>query len=466
MDSVRLIGFHPSGKAFGYAGKRRIILNGGIPGEVVDVANIRRAGDHYSGKIMHVREPSSSRTMPFCSHAGVCGGCEWQHILYPEQLRWKQKLLARAFEKHLILTPPIPMPEASPGIINFRNRLVFSFSARRWFEEGEGVVTDMAERCAAGFHPVDNPFRVVDIRECFLMPDTSIRMVRGLKSFTLQQGMTFFDPKEKCGFLREMIIRRNLKEDYLVIMIFSEDRPALIHAVMEFLRQHFPEVVSLWYSVVSGIDQDFTTGDLVHHAGTRHCLYENANGLRFRISPGSFYQPNPAQAEKFFARIAGMAALTGEERILDLYCGTGTISLHLATKSKMVTGIESSPSSVEDAMANAHDNRVENIRFVRGDVMETFTPEFISQSGHPNLVVLDPPRSGTLITVKKRILEASPEKVIYVSCDPMSLADDLKMLTKGYRITKVEPYDQFPHTHHLETLVLLERKDESHALSN
>jgi len=448
---------HFSGRSYGFIGPKRIYLDYGIPGERVDAADVRREGDYLRGVVSTVCNAADSRTKPICRHFGICGGCTWQHISYDAQLAFKRRILSEAFKKHGIAIPEIPLPIPAPSTINFRHRLDYSFSSRRWYHEGEGKVEDPMRRIALGFHPTDNPFKVLDIEECFLQDQPSRKICDSVKAYTLRNSLSYFDPKEKTGLMRQLSIRINRQGEALVILAITDDEISKMEELASEITNQIPEVVSFWYSVIPDIRQSWQEGELRHLSGSEF-LTETANGLTFRIHPCSFYQPNPAQAEQIFDHIRQTANLGGNERVYDLYSGIGTLSLSLAGRAGEVIGIEGSAYATLDAVHNARVNGFGNCSFIAGDVLETFTPEFIRIHGKPDLVILDPPRSGTLIEIKKTILESAPEKIIYLSCNPLSLSRDLKMLTQGYSVNYIQPFDQFPHTHHLETLVMLEKQ--------
>ncbi|NVO19023.1 MAG: 23S rRNA (uracil(1939)-C(5))-methyltransferase RlmD [Bacteroidetes bacterium] len=453
---IELIGLHSAGRSFGYIGPKRIYLDFGIPGERISANEVRREGDYLRGSVCEVTSPVEGRQSPFCKHYGLCGGCEWQHMEYGEQLRWKRQLLINALSKYAIPATEIPLPLPSPEFINYRQKLEYSFSARRWYHEGEGRIEDPVRRQALGFHLINNPYKVLDIEECYLQPEPGRKIYEAVKEISFREGYSYFDPKEKTGFLQNLIIRVNRKGEAMVIIVFCEDNPLKIKKLLEFIKVSVPEIVSLWYTILPDIQQSWQDQELIPYTESQPYLEELANGLSFRMSPGSFYQPNPAQAENIFSSVRKLADLKGNETVYDLYSGIGTLGLSVAGKAKQVIGIEGSHSAVKDAEMNAKLNGFSNCYFVNGDVLGTFTSEFIEKHGKPDLVILDPPRSGTLIEIKKTILAASPQKIIYLSCNPLSLAFDLKMLTQGYEITYIQAFDQFPHTHHLETLVMLE----------
>jgi 23S rRNA (uracil1939-C5)-methyltransferase len=311
---------------------------------------------------------------------------------------------------------------------------------------------------ALGFHRYGESCKIVDIRECFLQPEPSRAICEFVKSFSLEQGFDFYNHEQKTGFLRSLLIRTNRSGDALVVMGFSEDRPVEREILLNRLLQDFPAIVSLSWTIHQSPTHSQLQGDIVPFGDTKPSLYMMLGGNRFRVHASSFFQPNIRQAEQIFLTAHDWANLSGHEKVYDLYTGVGTIALFLASNAGDVIGIEGSPMAIEDATENASENGIKNVEFLTGDILETFKPEFLLKHGKPDLIALDPPRSGTLIEIKKTINASGAKKVLYLSCNPVSLAFDLKHLTEVYTVTRIQPYDMLPHTHHLETLVMLEKK--------
>jgi 23S rRNA (uracil1939-C5)-methyltransferase len=457
LKDLPLTGMHPSGRSYGYWGSRKVYTSQGIPGESVDLVIQSKQRDWLSGDVIAVKQSSPLRTDPFCRHSSICGGCQWQHVSYDTQLQWKHKFLKDAFLKYGIISPEIPHPIAAPTTTFYRHRLDYSFSARRWYYVGEGIISDPSLRSAMGFHPENNPNKVLDIEECFLQAFPSRKICELVRTFTQEYKLSFYDPKEKTGLMRILSIRMNRAGKVMLIFSFAESPPQEMNQLYKLLQTQIPEIESLWWGIAADITQTWSDCNLHLVEGSIPYLFEEANGLIFRMSPKSFYQPNPIQAERIFKDIGQQAEIRGNETIFDLYSGIGTLGLSVAAMAGVVIGIEGSADATRDAAFNAINNGFRNCTFIEGDVLRTFNSEFLEKYGKPDLIILDPPRSGTLIEIKKTMLEAAPGKIIYLSCDPLSLAYDLKMLTNGYHISHIQPYDQFPYTHHLETLVVLER---------
>lgn len=451
---VKLEHIHSSGRSVAVSEGRKTYIDFGIPGEEVTYALERRKQGFRSGKVVEVIVPSPSRIDPFCSHYGECGGCTWQHIDYQQQLALKRTILCNALEKYEIKTPEVLAVIPSPEIHYFRHRLEYAFSARSYGEnisESKGNISP-----ALGFHSFDEPGKVIDIRECYLQQQPSRSICEFIKAYALEHHLDFYDQHDKTGFLRSLSIRVNRSGDTMVVVGFHEDRPVEREKLLRTLLHEFPAIASLCWTVHLSHAHSQMQGEIIPFGETEPYVYKVLGGNRFRVHATSFFQPNAAQAEKIFHTIRKWAGLSGTEKIYDLYTGVGTIALFLAPGAKQVTGIEGSTVAIEDAKANAAMNGISNADFLVGDILETFRPEFIGRHGQPDLIVLDPPRSGTLIEIKKTINQSGAKKVIYLSCNPVSLAFDLKQLTEVYRVTRIQPFDMLPHTQHLETLVMLE----------
>jgi 23S rRNA (uracil1939-C5)-methyltransferase len=448
---------HSSGRCKATLENKQVYLDFGIPGEEVTFLLDRRKQGFRSGRIAEVITPSPYRVVPFCIHFGQCGGCSWQHIAYPHQLTLKHKILTNALTKYGIVTPPVPPVIPSPEIHYFRHRMEYSFASSAY---NDTAYTDNEHSGPAlGFHPYGEPGQIIDIRECYLQQQPSRSICDFVKSYALEQNLDFYDHEKKSGFLRSLSLRISRSGETMVVLGFNDDRPFERENLLKKLLQEFSMIVSLCYTIHLSHAHSQLQGEIIPFGDTEPYLYKIMGGNRFRMHAASFFQPNAKQAEDIFVMVHNWANLSGSEKVYDLYTGIGTIALFLAPGVKHVTGIEGSPGAIEDARANANMNGIKNAEFLVGDILETFKPEFLREHGKPDLIVLDPPRSGTLIEIKKTINTSGAEKVIYLSCNPVSLAFDLKQLTEVYKVTRIQPFDMLPHTHHLETLVILERKE-------
>lgn len=453
---VKLGKIHSSGRCEATVENKHIYLDFGIPDEEITYILDRRKQGFRSGKAVDVIKPSPHRCAHFCIHYRHCGGCSWQHISYPFQLKLKHDILCNALTKYGITSPAIPPVIPSPEINYFRHRMEYTF-ARTGYKDTKAEVEHFAQP-ALGFHRYGEPDHIIDIQECFLQQQPSRLICEFVKAYALDQHLDFYDHIQKTGFLRSLSIRTGQSGEVLVVIGFSEDRPFARENFLSRLLQEFPAIVSLCWTIHLSDAHSQLQGEIIPFGNTGPYLYSNLGNMRFRLHATSFFQPNALQAEKIFMTVNDWAKLSGTEHVYDLYTGIGTIALFLARGAKQVTGIEGSPQAIEDAKVNAGINKIGNVDFLVGDILETFKTDFLLKHGKPDVIVLDPPRSGTLIEIKKTINASGAGKVLYLSCNPVSLAFDLKQLTEIYRITRIQPFDMLPHTQHLETLVMMERK--------
>jgi len=454
-DPLLLEGIHSSGKSIASHIGKKYYIDYGIPGETVKVELDTRKKGFYGGKVSEIIQPSDKRINPFCKHFGTCGGCSWQHIDYELQLELKRTILQNAFQKYSIVTPEIPAVIPSPEIRFFRHRMEYSFAADGWTDQPHSIDSTAP---AMGFHLAGGANQVINIDECYLQADPCREICEGIKIFALQNNIPFYNHHENSGFLRSLSIRITLSGDILLVLGFANENPALLDKLIQYIRSRFPIISSLCYTIHSTEKHSQLQGTIIPCDDSSGYIFEHLDGFSFRIFASSFFQPNALQAGNIYKLAREWAGLTGRERVIDLYCGIGTISLFLASFSKDVLGIEGSEAAIEDARENARLNGIKNAKFIVGDILHTFNAGFLSEYGKPNLIVLDPPRSGTLIEIKKTILASGAEKILYLSCNPVSLAFDLRQLCEGYTVTRIHPFDMLPHTSHLETLVLLEKQ--------
>jgi 23S rRNA (uracil1939-C5)-methyltransferase len=455
---IRLSGPDISGFCIGYAGQRKLKVRYGIPGEWVNLQVTRREGEAYFAEISEIVGQSPDRIIPVCLHAGQCGGCDWQHISYETQLELKGSMIAELFKQKLHAVPSILPVQPSTTPFHYRNKLVFSFTNRRWFDQSEGMVTDPLSRTGLGFNMAGDVNRVITIKECHLSEESVIPISEFIFSHTKDALLTCYDFRNHEGLLKNLTIR--IDECGRVALIFT-----LMASIPDKLKEIFNEIIKAFphVTLIGWVVLDSVKDSLDHHAlqifyGQDSFLQESANGLVFKLHPFSFYQANRLQARVIFQKISELADLSGTENVVDLYCGIGTITLHLARQAGFVTGIDGSPTAISDAVANAKLNGITNVSFISGDVLKTFNDNYLQYYGEPDLVVLDPPRSGTLIEVKKTILKSRCKKIIYLSCNPVTLIRDLQMFLADYSISVIIPYDMFPQTHQIEVLVMLTRK--------
>ena len=433
-----------------------------VPGDVVDLQIKRKKHSNAEAEAIAIKKYSEHRAQPFCKHFGVCGGCKWQCLPYEEQLRFKQKQVA----DNLTRIGKIELPEMMPilgskHVAHYRNKLEFGFSNKKWLtseQVASGVQFDCMD--AVGFHIPGAFDKILDIEECHLMDDINNRLRNGIRAYALAHGLTFFDLRQQTGLLRNMMLRTSATGEIMLLMQFcmrGADDEAQAKALLEHLHATFPEVTSLLY--VNNTKCNDTIGDLdvITFAGTPF-IYETMEGLRFKVGPKSFYQTNTEQAYELYKVARNFAALTGDELVYDLYTGTGTIANFVARQARQVVGIEYVPEAIEDAKVNAELNGLDNTLFYAGDMKDILTTGFIERHGKPDVIITDPPRAGMHADVVNAILFAAPRRIVYVSCNPATQARDLALFDTDYRVTKVQPVDMFPQTHHVENVVCLERR--------
>ncbi len=458
-ENVRVESVAAEGKALAHVDGVVLFIPFAVPGDIVDVKVTKKKKNYMEGYVLRMVEPSEHRLEPFCSHFGVCGGCKWQPLPYPMQLEAKQ----RQVYDQLVRIGHLSVPEIRPIIPSdkttlYRNKLEFTFSQRRWIDSGEDPdsLTDK-ERCGLGFHVGRFFDKVLDIEFCHLQKEPSNAIRLFIRKYALEHDLTFFNIREHSGFLRNMFIRTTDAGEVMLIVCFYHEDAVKRIALLDAVAEAFPQITSLYYVVNSKPNDSISDQDCILYKGDE-AIYENMGSLRFKIGPKSFYQTNSGQTMKLYTVAKEFASLGGKEVVYDLYTGTGTIAQFVSDKARKVIGIEYVPEAIEDAGINASVNGIDNCEFFAGDMKDILTDEFVETHGHPDVVILDPPRAGIHPDVAKVILNAAPDRIVYVSCNPASQARDLEILCRDYEITAVQPVDMFPHTHHLENVVALKRR--------
>ena len=431
-----------------------------IPGDVVDLKVIRKRKKYLEGKVIRYHSHSPHRIEPRCRHFGICGGCKWQHLPYDLQLMYKEKQV----KDSLTRIGKVDVSEIKPIIRSseeflYRNKLEFTFSDKRWLTKDEIESENLYEReNALGFHIPGLFDKVLDITECHLQPEPSGSIRNAVREYALNNGLEFFDLRDHKGLLRNLLVRNTLDGDVMVIVVFFYDDVEKRVALLDFIAATFPAITSLFYVINSKKNDSLSDQVPVHYYGNDH-LVEKMEDLKFRIGPKSFYQTNTKQALNLYSVAREFAGLTGQETVYDLYTGTGTIACFIASKARRVIGVEYIEDAVSDARINAGMNNIDNTSFFAGDMRDVLTESFFEANGHADVIITDPPRAGMHEDVVKAILSAAPEKIVYVSCNPATQARDLYLLSEKYKVTAVQPVDMFPHTHHVENVALLERRE-------
>lgn len=461
FPDLQVQSMHHSGHGYAETEGRGLLVEEGLPGDRVDAVERRKKKGMLLLKVNELLEAGIPRVEPFCRHFDLCGGCTLQHISYDDQLRIKAQMVDSSLARHLDLPREDPRREPILGCNEerlYRNKLEFSFSTGRWLTEEEIARQDEIEdRRTLGFHVPGRFDRVLPITECHLQREPSNRIRNAIAAFTMERGYSYYDPREHHGLLRLLMIRTSLAGEVQVTLMFGEDRPREREEILTFLTDRFEEIDSLYYVVNTSRNDSFVGLRPVHHYG-RPYIIEQCGALSFRIYPNSFYQTNPAQAVRLYEIAREYAGLTGGETVYDLYSGLGSIGLFLADKAGRVIGMESVEDAVTAAGENALLNGVENVSFHRGEVETLLDETFIAEHGAPDCVILDPPRPGVHERSLRVLLEAAPERIVYVSCNPETQGRDVALLQEGYEISRMRAVDMFPQTRHVEQVILLTRR--------
>jgi 23S rRNA (uracil1939-C5)-methyltransferase len=433
-----------------------------VPGDVIDIQVKRKRHRYAEGVAVKFHQYSEQRVTPFCQHFGVCGGCKWQCLPYEAQLQHKQKQITDNLER----IGKIELPEISPILGSkqttyYRNKLEFTFSNKRWLTEEE-IQQDVKydQMNALGFHIPGAFDKVLAIEKCWLQTELSNEIRNAIRDFAIENNFPFFDLRNQEGILRNMVIRTSTTGELMVILlakIEQQEEMVLFEKLLQFVGNQFPQITSLLYVVNNKRNDTFADLEVNVFKGNDH-IFEEMEGLRFKIGPKSFYQTNSEQAYELYKITREFAGLTGNELVYDLYTGTGTIANFVAKKAKKVIGIEYVPEAIEDAKVNSALNQIDNTLFYAGDMKDMLTQEFINEHGRPDVIITDPPRAGMHQDVVDTLLFAHPERIVYVSCNPATQARDLALLDEAYQVKAVQPVDMFPHTQHVENVVLLEKR--------
>ena len=467
LENIEIIDAGSEGKAIAKVDDMVIFVPFVVPGDVVDLRIIKKKKNFAEAKAIKIHKFSDKRVKPLCSHFGVCGGCKWQAMKYEEQLFYKQKQAEDNLQRiGKIDTSCITPILASENKYFYRNKLEYTFSSKRWLLDGEiteEIDRDSINMNALGFHIPQLFDRVLDVKKCYLQKDPSNSIRDAVKEYALTNNLTFFDARKWEGFLRNLIIRTSTTGDVMVILIIKDDRPKVITRIMEYLSEKFPQITSLMYVVNNKRNDTIGDLDIQLYKGNPYIIemmkaYKTGQELQFIIGPKSFYQTNSEQAYNLYKIAAEFADLKADEVVYDLYTGTGTIANFIAGSVKKVVGIEYVPEAIEDAYRNSVHNNINNAYFYAGDMVKVLTDDFVKVNGTPDTIITDPPRAGMHEKVVEQILKANPKKIVYISCNPATQARDIELMSGQYKVEKIQPVDMFPHTHHVENVILLVRK--------
>jgi 23S rRNA (uracil1939-C5)-methyltransferase len=459
LEKVRITDIGAEGNALARVDNLVVFVPMLIPGDIADIQVIKKRKKYLEGRVIKIHEYSADRIKPKCIYFGICGGCKWQHLPYNLQLKYKEKQV----KDNLIRIGKAELPVINPiigssEIYYYRNKLEFTFSDKRWLTKEEVDSDKQYEKeNALGFHIPGLFDKVLDIKECHLQPDPSNSIRNAVREYSLKNNLQFFDLRQQKGFLRNLIIRNSLAGKVMVIAVFFYDDPEKTGGLLNFIGSEFPQISSLMYVVNSKRNDSLNDQNPVLYKGDDH-LIEEMDGLKFRVGPKSFYQTNTKQALQLYRVVKDFAGLTGKEIVYDLYTGTGTIANYIAGYANKVIGIEYVDEAIKDAEVNSEMNNIRNTFFFSGDIKNVLSEGFIRINGKPDVVITDPPRAGMHADVVKTIATALPEKIVYVSCNPSTQARDIFLLSVDYYVAGVQPVDMFPHTHHVENVVLLKKK--------
>lgn len=458
LENILITDIAAEGKAIARVNEKVVFIPHVIPGDIVDLQVVKKKSSYLEARAIKFHTYAANRIPAVCEHFGICGGCKWQILPYPDQLNYKQKQVV----DNLTRIGKIALPEISPIIGSsstefYRNKLEFTFSNKKWLTTEEMNLGQEQNMNGVGFHIPGMFDKVLDIKKCWLQDDISNQLRNEIRDYALQNNLSFFDLRKQEGFLRTMVVRTTSTGELMLIMVFFYDDELAREALLHHISDKFPQITSLLFIINSKANDTFTDREVFVFKG-QSCIYEEMEGLKFKIGPKSFYQTNSDQAYLLYKVARDFAQLSGNELVYDLYTGTGTIANFVAHQAKQVIGIEYVPEAIEDAKENARLNKIENTLFYAGDMKDILHQKFIMQHGKPDVIITDPPRVGMHEDVVNAILFAAPQRIVYVSCNPATQARDLSLLDKTYQVTAVQPVDMFPHTHHVENVVLLELK--------
>lgn len=460
LENVKIEAVAAEGKSLAHVDGTVVFVEFAVPGDIVNVKVTKKKKNYMEGFILEIVKPSEDRLQPFCEHFGICGGCRWQPLPYDMQLKAKQQQVW----DQLVRIGHLEIPDISPILPSdktkyYRNKLEFTFSNKRWIYNNEDPdsLTD-EERLGLGFHVGKFFDKVLDIKHCSLQPEPSNEIRLFIREYAVTHNLEFYNIRENTGFLRNIIVRNNQVGDVMLTVCFAYDDQDKIVPMLDAIAAEFPQIKSLHYVINEKLNDSISDLECILYKGD-DAIWETMGKLKFKIGPKSFYQTNSEQAYKLYSVAKEFAALTGNEVVYDLYTGTGTIAQFISDQASKVIGIEYVKEAIEDARINAEANGITNCTFFDGDMKDILTADFIKEHGKPEVMIIDPPRAGMHPDVVKVIMEAAPERIVYVSCNPASQARDLAMMSPMYEITAVQPVDMFPHTMHVENVCALKLKD-------
>lgn len=455
IEDIAIIDIAEEGRGIGKADEMVIFVDKAVPGDVLDALVYRKKKNFAEAKIHQLKTASKLRTEPFCPHFGVCGGCKWQHMTYDAQLHYKQKSVGDALQRlgKIDISQMLPILPSEKSSY-YRNKLEFTFSDKRWLYEGELQSSENLEMNALGFHVPLRFDKILNIEHCYLQAEPSNLIRNRIREYALAQQLSFYNLRGHEGALRNLIIRTSTTGELMVIVIFAYADEEEIAKLMAFVADEFPQITSLLYIINHKKNDTIFDQEVIIYRGPDY-IHEEMNGIRFRIGAKSFYQTNSGQALHLYEIAKDFADFQGDELVYDLYTGAGTIANFIAGSVREVIGVEYVPTAIDDARINSQINNITNTKFYAGDMKDVLVPDFVAKHGKPDVIITDPPRAGMHADVVNRLLEIEAKKIIYVSCNAATQARDLLILSGKYEVVKIQPVDMFPHTQHVENVVLL-----------
>ncbi|MCP4120964.1 MAG: 23S rRNA (uracil(1939)-C(5))-methyltransferase RlmD [Bacteroidetes bacterium] len=458
LKNVKIEAVAAEGRGLARHEGKVVFVDYGIPGDVVDVRLTRNKKDFAQGVIMELHEPSDLRQASFCKHFWHCGGCRWQHISYDQQLAFKDSIVEEAIRRTGKQTEYERLPiMGCDEITGYRNKFEFTFSQHGWFTDEQIKSGAELERRAVGFHVAGQYQRVVNVEYCHLQDEGGNAIRNAIYKYALENNLSFYHHRERSGFLRNLILRYTSLGERMILLSFGENDPQAIEGIMNFITTTYPDLDSVNYVVNTKGNDTIYDLQVINYAGKDHII-EKLGEVSYRIGSKSFFQTNSKQAKELYDVIVDFAGTKSDELVYDLYTGIGSIALYVANACKKVVGVETVPEAIEDAWKNAALNATENVDFVAGSSERVLSSGFLDEYGRPDVVITDPPRAGMHKDVVEFLLMAGPKRIVYVSCNPVTQARDILMLSGDYKLIKSQPVDMFPHTYHVENVVLLERK--------
>lgn len=462
LENITITDYAAEGKALARVNELVVFVPFAVPGDVVDLQVRRKKHSYCEAEIIRFIKYSERRVKPFCQHFGICGGCKWQNIPYDEQLRMKQK---QVYDQ-LTRIGKVNLPEfnqilGSVKTQGYRNKLEFGCSNRRWLTQDEiASGSDFTQMNAVGFHITGAFDKILPIEKCWLMDDLQNKIRNAIRDYAYEHDIVFYDIRKQCGLLRDIMVRNSDTGEWMVLIQFhyeKDEDEVIAKNLLQHIADSFPEITSLLYVNNQKGNDTFNDLNIEVFKGNDY-IYETMDGLTFKVGAKSFYQTNTKQAYHLYSVVRDFANLTGNELVYDLYTGTGTIANFVSRYAKRVIGIEYVPEAIEDAKINSEINNISNTLFFAGDMKDILTESFISENGTPDIIVTDPPRAGMHPDVVQTIIKTAPKRIVYVSCNPATQARDLSLLDNLYEVVAVQPVDMFPHTPHVENVVLLNRR--------